>query len=301
MNQEKKSDRKSIWQSIKTLITGDQTAAGVKTGSNGHFMPTEPKDFSDSVNTPRQAQERTLIDNVKNVSQLTAQDVMVPRVDIIAFDIDTPIKEVLYMLADKPLSRTPVYDENLDNIIGCLHIKDVVMALAQDKPLNLRKSLRDVMMISPTMRALDLLLEMRETQTHLALVVDEFGGVDGLVTIADLVEAIVGEIKDEHDEGELPRLLERQDGTVLVDGRYPVEDMEERFGSFLSEEEREDVDTVAGLCMTLSGQMPVRGEILRHETGLEMEVVSADPRHVKQVRIHTLPHKDNEKRDKTAD
>jgi CBS domain containing-hemolysin-like protein len=139
------------------------------------------------------------------------------------------------------------------------------------------------------MPVLDLLLQMRQTRQHMALVIDEFGGIDGLVTIEDLVEEIVGEIEDEHDDETEPGMIERPDGTLLVDARVPIAAFEERVGSLLEEDERADIDTVGGLVMSVAGRVPGRGELLVHPSGLEFEVVDADPRRVKRVRVRNVP------------
>ena len=151
--------------------------------------------------------------------------------------------------------------------------------------------MRRVMIAAPSMRVLDLLLEMRQSRLHMALVVDEFGGIDGLVTIEDLVEEIVGEIEDEHDVLEGPKLVSRGDGTMLADARATIEEFEEEFGPVLSDEERdEDIDTLGGLLTILAGRVPLRGEVIEHESsGIVFEVLESDPRRVKRVRLRSLP------------
>ena len=240
-------------------------------------------------NGASQDEEHALIANVRNLAKLSAQDVMVPRADIIAIDIDTSPQEILTTFVEHPLSRFPVYRDNLDEIIGCINMKDVLTAIAKKEPIDFESLMRDVMIVSPSLEALDLLVEMRRSKKHLAVVVDEYGGIDGLITIADLVSAIVGEIKDEHDKDQPARLIERADGTILVDARVDVDDLEERFGAFMTDDEREEIDTMGGLCMTIAGHLPVRGELLSHSSGMEIEVIDADPRRIKRVKITRKP------------
>lgn len=149
--------------------------------------------------------------------------------------------------------------------------------------------IRDIPVVSPSMKVLDLLLQMRMTGKHMVLVIDEFGGVDGLIAIGDVIEAVVGEIDDEHDPEEEPEVQIRLDGTVIADARLELEDFEERFGIELSAEEKEENDTLGGLIFTMAGQVPVRGEILKHESGLIFEIIEADTRRVKSVSVKNLP------------
>ena len=181
----------------------------------------------------------------------------------------------------RPLS-IPVYRENLDDAVGMAHIKDV-LACRDEKSFRLTNILRRVLVVSPSMQVLELLLEMRVTRCHMALVVDEYGGIDGLVTIEDLVEEIVGEIEDEHDREYVPNLIKRPDGSYDADARAPIEQLEKIVGAILADEEQEDIDTLGGLVFALAGRVPIRGELVRHDSGLEFEVIEADPRRIKQL------------------
>jgi CBS domain containing-hemolysin-like protein len=153
------------------------------------------------------------------------------------------------------------------------------------KKFNLRDILRRVVFVAPTMPVLDMLLDMRRQRTHMALVVDEFGGTDGLLTIEDLVEEIVGEIEDEHDVAQAPTLARRQDGTLDVNGRTTVELLEQEIGSVLSEDERREIDTVGGLIFSLLGRIPERGEVVSHPSGVEFEILDVDPRRIRRLRV----------------
>ena len=231
------------------------------------------------------AHERTLLSNILRFKDLTAIDVMIPRADIVAVEAETPVDEVLALLAKRAHSRLPVYREGLDEIIGMLHIKDLLASLADGNRGGIQGLLRDVLIVAPSMPVVDLLLEMRETRQQMALVVDEFGGIDGLITIEDLVEEIVGEIEDEHDIDASPQIAQSPDGSYLADARLPIEEFEEAVGPVVDEEEREDIDTLGGLVFSIAGRIPARGELLRHPVGLEFEVVDADPRRIRRLRV----------------
>ncbi len=231
------------------------------------------------------AHEQALIRNVLGLRDITSSDVMVPRADIVSVEIDTPLDALAARMVDGAHSRLPVYRETLDDAVGMVHIKDVLGSLHSDEPRPLEALVREVLFVAPSIRALDLLQEMRLTRRHVALVVDEFGGIDGLITVEDLVEEIVGEISDEHDVEEGPRILMRPDGSVLVDARTTVEEFEEEFGELLSDEEREEIDTVGGLVFSIAGRVATRGEVLKHESGIEFEVVDADSRRIHRVRL----------------
>jgi magnesium and cobalt transporter len=231
-------------------------------------------------------QERALIANVLRLRGTTADDVMVPRADIVAMRADVTLDEALKQFRSEGHSRLPVYREQLDDILGMVHIKDVIGYVGRAEAFRLERILRRPLMVAPQIPVLDLLLQMRQVRVHLALVVDEFGGIDGLVTIEDLVETIVGDIADEHDEVEGPMVTERPDGTVDLDARLPIEDFEHRLGPVLTEGEREaDIDTVGGLVFTLAGRVPAKGEVLSHPSGIEFRVLDADPRRIRRLRV----------------
>ncbi len=240
--------------------------------------------------TPITPQERFLIGNILKVHDRNAGDVMVPRVDIVALDVDQPFSEVVKCMVEHGHSRVPVYRESLDDVIGFIHVKDVVAPVADRRPARLERLLRKVLFVAPSLPILDLLVQMRQARTHIAMVVDEFGGIDGLVTIEDLIEEIVGEIEDEHDVAEPPALIERPDGSVIADARLPIETLEEQHGTQLRPVgEEEAVDTLGGLVFMLAGRVPKRGEVITHPGGIEFEVLDADPRRVKRLRVRGLP------------
>jgi magnesium and cobalt transporter len=240
--------------------------------------------------TPVTPQERFLIGNILKVHDRNAADVMVPRVDIVALDVEQPFSELVKCMVEQGHSRVPIYQESLDDVIGFVHVKDVLAPVADRRPARIRPLLRKVLYVAPSVPILDLLVQMRQARTHIAVVVDEFGGIDGVVTIEDLIEEIVGEIEDEHDVADAPTLIERPDGSVIADARLPIEVLEEQHGTRLRREgDEEAVDTLGGLVFTLAGRVPKRGEVIAHPNGLEFEVLDADPRRIKRLRVTGLP------------
>jgi magnesium and cobalt transporter len=242
-------------------------------------------------------EERELLLNALSFGELQVWDVMVPRSDVKAIGIGAGLAEVLGTMRDAMHTRLPVYRENLDEVVGMVHIKDLLPYWGDGADFALERIVREVLFVPPSMRVLDLLLQMRDTGVHMAIVVDEYGGTDGLATIEDLVEEIVGEIQDEHDKILPPRITELPDGVLEADARVEVEDLEQRLGlQLLEPERREDVDTLGGLLFTLLDRVPARGEVVRHPAGLEFEVLDADPRRIKRLRIHkvaaTVPEED---------
>ncbi len=239
------------------------------------------------------ADQGALIVNILKLHELMAEDVMVPRADIVAADIASSIDELVALMAREAHSRLPVYTDQLDNVSGFVHIKDVLAAVGRTPQAAVKDIVRDILFAAPSIRVLDLLLEMRATRTHMAIVVDEFGGVDGLVTIEDLVEEIVGEIEDEHDT-EGPTLIRRPDGSVLADARTEIEELEKLIGRFASDAEREEVDSLGGVVFNLIDRVPRRHEVIAHPSGLEFEIVDADPRRIKRLCVRDLRHAETE-------
>src|SRR2546421_9501617 len=242
------------------------------------------------LGTPITPQERVLIGNVLKGHGRNAADVMVPRVDIVALDVDQPFVEVVKCMVEQGHSRVPVYRETLDDVIGFVHVKDVLGPVAERRETKLAPLLRKVLFVAPSAPILDLLVQMRQARTHIAMVVDEFGGIDGLVTIEDLIEEIVGEIEDEHDVAGGPSLVERSDGSLIADARTPIELLEEHEGARLRPAgDQEEVDTLGGLVSSLAGRVPKRGEVIAHPLGIEFEVLDADPRRIKRLRVRRPP------------
>ncbi|MCP5432954.1 MAG: HlyC/CorC family transporter [Alphaproteobacteria bacterium] len=247
-------------------------------------------------------EERRMLMNLLKFGELRVDDVMVPRADIEAVEASTGLADVLKIFSEAGHSRLPLYRETLDDPLGMVHIKDVVVFLAETgcgpetqeearRRFALARLKRDVLFVPRSMPAIDLLLKMQSSRIHLALVIDEYGGTDGLVSIEDLVEGIVGDIEDEHDTEDHPRFARNPDGTVDVDARMDIEELEETLGlTLVTEEREEDVDTLGGLVVSLVGRVPQRGELVAHGSGLEFEILDADVRRLKRVRLHLSGH-----------
>lgn len=240
--------------------------------------------------------ESTLLRNILNLKDLTAESLMVPRADIVSIDLTEDVDSVMAQICSANHSRLPVHNGSMDVIQGMIHIKDLMPHLLAGSNPDLKKLMRPVLFVSPSIWVMDLLHEMRLKRRHLALVVDEFGGVDGLITIEDLVEEIVGEIEDEHDEMEMPRFELIDDDTAISDARLELEDLEKLVGPLVDDAEREEIDTVAGLVFSLAGRVPVRGEVIRHPCGLEFVVLEGDPRRITLLKIdgiHSVKTQEN--------
>lgn len=234
--------------------------------------------------------ERAMLTNILGIGDMNISDVMIPRADIEAIDAALSLEQVVARFAETSHSRLPVYEDGLDNVIGMFHIKDLINFWGNSEEASWQNFRREILFVPPSMSVQDLLLKMRATHIHMATVVDEYGGIDGLVTIEDLVEEIVGDIEDEHDEQEGPLIFVAGNGTIEADARAQITDLEALLEvDLLPEDEDEEVDTVGGLVFQLAGHIPVRGEIIYHTSGLDFEITDADPRKVKRVRIRRHP------------
>lgn len=233
-----------------------------------------------------------LVEQAEAFQSMRVGDVMTPRVDIVAVELSTPFAEVVEQFAEAEHSRMPIYRETLDDPVGVIHVKDIFKLLAGrgmrpgPQDLILQRLRRDALYVPGSMRAADLLLRMQTQRIHMALVIDEFGGTDGLVTMEDLVEAVVGDIDDEHDDAAVASVIPRPGGVFEADGRAPLEKLEAAIGEDLASEELdEEIDTVGGLVSALAGRVPQRGEVIEHPGGYEIQVLDSDPRRVKRVRF----------------
>lgn len=250
------------------------------------------EELEDDTDSPSiAAHERALISNVLKLRGLTVTDVMIPRADIAAIEIGASKKELMVLLAEKQFSRIPVYRETMDDVLGTVHIKDILAVVAANKKIDLQSMIRPVPVISPSLPTLDLLLKMQRDKKHMLLVVDEHGGIDGLVTIGDVIESIVGEFDDEFDQDSPPQMIEESDGSVIVDARLDVDDFEEKYGDILSDEERDEIDTLGGLVFYTASRIPSRGEVIKHPSGMVFEILDADQRRINSLRIRNIPHK----------
>jgi CBS domain containing-hemolysin-like protein len=227
---------------------------------------------------------------------ITVGDVAIPRADITALDLDAPFDEVVTAFAASEHSRIPVYRETLDDPVGVAHLKDIFALMADPgkrpggEARILPRLKRPTLYVPPSMLAADLLVRMQASRIHMAMVIDEFGGVDGLVTLEDVIEAVVGEIDDEHDEAAASPMVARPGGVLDVDGRLPLEALETALEAELTSEdlEEEEIETAAGLVTALVGRVPERGEVIAHPAGFEFEVTDADPRRIKRLRVRPL-------------
>ena len=231
-------------------------------------------------------EERALLLNLVKFGDLRVGDVMIPRADIIGLDVRSTIDVVIDVFQREFHSRIPIYREGLDHVIGMVHIKDLLKYWGKSDDFRLDDIVREVMFVPPSMPVADLLLNMRTRRVHMALVIDEYGGTDGLVTIEDLVEAIVGDIEDEHDDDEIDLIVEISEGVLEVDGRADSIAVEAKLHvDLLPAELDEEVETIAGVVASLAGRVPQRGEVISHPHGLEFEVLQADARRIKRLRI----------------
>ena len=231
--------------------------------------------------------ERQMVRNLLHFGERDAGDVGVPRADVIAVEEATSFDHLVQVFAEAGVSRLPVYRDNLDHIIGMVHIKDVfaIMAVGGERPDSIAALIRQPLYVPMSRGALDLLADMRQSRIHLAVVLDEYSGTEGLVTIEDLIEEIVGEIEDEHDEAPEVLMVPLDDGAWDVDARVELEDVGRAIDMRLAEAQS-DVDTIGGLTAVLAGRVPEAGTCIDHPSGWRIEVVDADERRINRVRLH---------------
>ena len=225
-----------------------------------------------------------------NLRRMRVDDVAVPKAEIVAAPVTATLPELVEMFREHGFSRIPVFRGTLDSPLGLIHLKDLALkyGFGAKAPVKfaLRPMLRPLLYVPPSMPIGVLLQQMQQKRIHMAMVIDEYGGVDGLVTIEDLIEQVIGEIEDEHDEIEGGLVIQEQPGQWLIQARAALEDVEAQTGLRLAtDEEEEEIDTLGGLIFMLTGRVPVRGEVIPHESGAEFEIIDADPRRVKRVRL----------------
>lgn len=240
----------------------------------------------DSDGTLMSSEERFMLHNILSFGELKVSDIMVPRTDIVAIDQEVSLDELKKIVIEKEHTRMPVYEGSLDKVIGFLHIKDMLCAVVSDKPFILKDLVRKVLFVPPSMKLIDLLARMKEARVHMALVLDEYGGTDGLVTVEDLMEEIVGEIQDEHDNTQEPDIIPLTEDTMEATARLTIENLEKALGIKIVDGDKEEgFDTLGGLLFSLVGHVPVNGEVITHSSGIEFEVIDADPRRIKRLLI----------------
>lgn len=273
-----------IWAGLRGLIFGHDTEPTLRDQIEEAIEEHEDE-------APAQGDlsgpERQMLRNLLEFGDSTAGDVGVPRADIIAVPEDISFTELVAAFAEAGHSRLPVYRDSLDEVIGMIHIKDVFAILARNEtpPATVTELMRQPRYVPESMGVLDLLAEMRATRTHLAIVLDEYSGTEGLITIEDIVEEIVGEIEDEHDDAPEAALVPMVDGIWLADARAELEEVADLIDPRLAEVE-EDVDTLGGLATVLAGHVPQAGETILHPSGWRLEITEADPRRVTRLRLH---------------
>jgi len=235
-------------------------------------------------------EERVMLHNVLSFSDIKVSDIMIPRTDICAVPVDISLDELKRHIIEMRHTRIPVYEDTLDHVLGFIHVKDLLPTLAGDAPFNPHMIMRKLLFVPPSMRIIDLLVNMRQAGSHMAIVVDEHGGTDGLVTMEDLFEEIVGDIQDEHDEDEEKedKIVRINDKTFEVSARIHIDKLEKALGlNLVTEEKTGEFETLGGLIFFQLGRVPARGENVPHVSGMHFEIVEADPRRIHKVRIHT--------------
>ncbi len=241
---------------------------------------------ADDSNGKPLSHENELLKNLAGLRGITASDVMVPRVDIVSVAMSDNFDEIVKQLIKTNHSRVPVRNESLDDIVGIIHIKDVLANLFLKEKQDIKTLLKKPIFVSPSISLLDLLYEMRVKKRHLALVVDEYGGIDGLVTIEDLVEELVGEIEDEHDLSSECRLEKMQDGSIIVEARITIDLLDGFLSSIKKEDLNDEIETLGGFIISITGRVPVKGEVISYSpSSLKFEILEADPRKVILVKI----------------
>jgi CBS domain containing-hemolysin-like protein len=275
----------SIWRGVRHLIFGEDSEPTLREEIEEAIDEAEESEGSGPAGDLGAA-ERQMLRNLLHFGDETAGDICVTRGDIMAVPSDISFDELVRAFVDAGHSRLPVYSESLDEVIGMVHIKDVFLALVDpDRDRSLQALMREPLFVPESMGAIELLARMRAERIHLAIVVDEFGGTEGLVTIEDVVEEIVGDIEDEHDDAEAAMLTLLDDGLWEADARIELEELAEAVDRRLSSDE-DEVDTLGGLVFLLAGHIPAKGECVTHPSGWKLEAVDSDPRRIIRVRLH---------------
>ena len=276
-------EKKLSWKNwlIKKLLSNEATREEVL-----NYIATNEEDSN--LDELEDNNEKNLIKNILNLNDKSVEDVMVPRAEIISIEKNQTIKEVLSIIENETHSRMPVYDNNLDNVLGFLHIKDLLKNTS-DNNFELQSVIRDVLYVAPKSPILDLLKRMRSSRIHMGLVVDEFGGVDGLVTIEDLVEEIVGEIEDEHDADDHDNLLTKiNDNTIIVDAAFKIEDLEKYFDINIHLQDEDEIDTVGGMMFFIANKVPKNNQIYNYQNSLQFRVIKASARRIESLEIKKI-------------
>jgi CBS domain containing-hemolysin-like protein len=276
----------TLWRGMRNLLFGEDSEPTLREEIEDAIDEAEESEGSHPIAGDLSPAERQMLRNLLHFGEQTAGDICVTRGDIVAVPSDMSFDDLVRAFADAGHSRLPVYGESLDEVVGMVHIKDVFVAsVDQTRDRSLKALMREPLFIPESMGVIELLARMRADRIHLAIVVDEFGGTEGLVTIEDVVEEIVGDIEDEHDEAEAGMLTLLDDGVWEADARIELEELAEAVDPRLSSDD-DEVDTLGGLMFLLAGHIPANGECLTHPSGWKLEAVDSDPRRIIRVRLH---------------
>ena len=273
------TQKKSLFKNwlIKRLLSNETTREEALNYITSNNENTNIEDTEDN-------NEKSLIKNILSLDDKSVEDIMVPRAEIVSIEIKQNINEILSLIENESHSRMPVFENNLDNVIGFLHVKDLIRN-NNENHFELKKIIRDILYVAPKSPILDLLKRMRSSRIHIGLVVDEFGGVDGLITIEDLVEEIVGEIEDEHDADDSDEIFQKiDDKTILVKSGYKIEDMEKYYDVKIKTDD-EEIDTVGGLLFFLANKVPKNSQVYNYENILQFKVIKASARRIESLQI----------------
>mgnify|MGYP001337567114 FL=1 len=273
------TEKKSLFKNwlIKRLLTNESTREEAL-----NYITSNEKNIN--IEDTEENNEKSLIKNILSLDEKSVEDIMVPRAEIVSIEIKQNMKEILSLIENESHSRMPVFENNLDNVLGFLHVKDLIKN-DNENDFELKKIIRDILYVAPKSPILDLLKRMRSSRIHIGLVVDEFGGVDGLITIEDLVEEIVGEIEDEHDADDSEETFQKiDDKTILVKSGYKIEDMEKYYDVKIKIDD-EEIDTVGGLLFFLANKVPKNSQIYNYENILQFKVIKASARRIESLQI----------------
>ena len=276
----------TLWQSMRHLIFGEDSEPTLREEIEDAIDEAEESEGSTPIAGDLSPAEREMLRNLLHFGEQTAGDICVTRGEIMAVSNHISFEGLVAAFVDAGHSRLPVYAESLDEVVGMVHIKDVFVASVEpNRDRSLSALMREPLFVPESMGVIELLARMRTERVHLAIVVDEFGGTEGLVTIEDVVEEIVGDIEDEHDDAETSMLTMLEDGLWEADARIELEELAQSVDRRLSSKE-DEVDTLGGLVFLLAGHIPSRGECVTHPSGWKLEAVDSDPRRIIRVRLH---------------
>ena len=275
-------EKKTSWKNwlIKKLISSEASKEEVL-----NFIAKD--DENKEIDELEDNNEINLIKNILNLNNKSVEDIMVSRAEIVAVEKNQSIDKILLVFENKTHSRMPVYEKNLDNTLGFFHIKDLIKSIS-NKDFQIDTIIREVLYVAPKSPILDLLKRMRSSRIHMGLIVDEFGGVDGLVTIEDLVEEIVGEIEDEHDADNDEIFTKIDEKTIVVEAAYKIEELEKYFGINITLNSEQDIDTVGGMLFFLANKVPKNNQFFTFNNELQLKVIKASDRRIIALEIKKI-------------